>query len=84
MVISWFSIVWTSVKDEHPKREITAYFRFFFDKSQAAKNTNTVYGPDAVIANYAQFWSRRFRSDNYDVKTAPRSEGPIDEVIETI
>lgn len=45
---------------------------------------NTVYDPDAVIANYAQFWSRRFRSDNYDVKTAPRSEGPIDEVIETI
>jgi len=55
--------------------------QFFFDKSenasQAAENVNSVYGPDTVTANHAQFWFCRFRSDNFDVKDAPRSGRPI-------
>ena len=59
------------------KEKIRHILQFFFDKgenaSQAAENVNNVYGPDAVTANHAQFWFRRFRSGNFDVKDASRS-----------
>ena len=32
---------------------------------------NSVYSPDVVTAKRAQFWFRRFRSGNFDVKDAP-------------
>jgi len=59
------------------KEKIRHILQFFFDKgentSQAAENVNSVYGPDTVTANHAQFWFYRFRSgiDNFDVKDAP-------------
>jgi len=63
------------------KEKIRHILQFFFDKgenaSQAAENVNSVYGPDTVTANHAQFWFRRFRSGNFDVKDAPRSGRPI-------
>ncbi|GFS51636.1 hypothetical protein TNCV_550281 [Trichonephila clavipes] len=40
--------------------------------SQVAEIMNRVYGADAVIANYMQFWFRRFRSGIFVVKDAPR------------
>ncbi|GFX22194.1 histone-lysine N-methyltransferase SETMAR [Trichonephila clavipes] len=47
-----------------------------------------VYGANTVTANYVQFWFRRFRSDNFDVKHAPRTGRPvvnnIDKVTEII
>jgi len=62
------------------KEKIRHILQFFFDKSenvsQAAENVNGVYGPDTVTANHAQFWFRRFRSGNFDVKDA-RSERPF-------
>jgi len=62
------------------KEKIRHVLQFFFDKgenaSQAAENVNSV-GPDTVTANHAQFWFRRFRSGNFDVKDAPRSGRPI-------
>jgi len=63
------------------KETIRYILQFFFDKdenaSQTAENVNNVYGPDTVTANHAQFWFRRFRSGNLDVKDAPRSGRPI-------
>lgn len=63
------------------KEKIRYILQFFFDKgenaSQAAENVNSVYGPDTVTANHAQFWFRRFRSGNFDVKDAPRTGRPI-------
>ena len=63
------------------KEKIRHILQFFFDKgenaSQAAENVNSVYGPDTVTVNIAQFWFRRFRSGNFDVKDAPRSGRPI-------
>jgi len=64
------------------KKKIHYILQFFFDKgenaSQAAENMNSVYGPDTVTANHAQFWFCRFRSGNFDVKDAPRSGKPIE------
>ena len=41
------------------KEKICHILQFFFDKgenaSQAAENVNSVYGPDTVTANHAQF-----------------------------
>ncbi|GFU69718.1 histone-lysine N-methyltransferase SETMAR [Trichonephila clavipes] len=61
---------------------------FFFDKgknaSQVAEIANGVYGPDTATANYVQFWFRRFRSDIFDVKDAPRTGRPIVENVDKI
>ncbi|XP_018049927.1 PREDICTED: histone-lysine N-methyltransferase SETMAR-like [Atta colombica] len=63
------------------KEKIRHILQFFFDKdenaSQAAENVNSVYSPDTVTANHVQFWFRRFRSDNFHIKDAPRSGRPI-------
>ena len=74
------------------KEKIRYFLQFFFDKgenaSQAAEIVNSVYGPDTVTANHAQFWFRRFRSGNFDVKDAPRSGRPtvenVDEILEMV
>ncbi|CAK9819611.1 Histone-lysine N-methyltransferase SETMAR [Anthophora plagiata] len=62
------------------KEKIRYILQFFFDKgenaSQAAENVNSVYGPDTVTANYAQFWFRRFRSGIFDVKGGPLCRKP--------
>ncbi|KAG5321977.1 SETMR methyltransferase, partial [Acromyrmex heyeri] len=70
------------------KEKILHILQFFFDKgenaSQAAENVNSVYGPDTVTANHAQFWFRRFRSGNFDVKDASLSGRPIVENVDKI
>ncbi|KAG5344650.1 SETMR methyltransferase, partial [Acromyrmex charruanus] len=78
------------------KEKICHILQFFFNKgenaSQAAENVNSVYGPDTVhshvsdtvTANHAQFWFRRFRSGNFDVKDASRSGRPIVENVDKI
>ncbi|GFT25030.1 transmembrane channel-like protein 3 [Trichonephila clavipes] len=45
--------------------------------SQAAKIANGVYVAHTVIADYVQFWFRRFRSGIFDVKNAPRTGRPV-------
>ncbi|KAG5314825.1 SETMR methyltransferase, partial [Acromyrmex insinuator] len=68
------------------KEKIRHILQFFFDKgenaSQAAENVNSVYctGPGTVT----QFWFRRFRSGNFDVKDAPRSGRSIVENVDKI
>lgn len=70
------------------KEKIRYILQFFFDKgenaSQAAENVNSVYGPDTVTANYAQFWFRRFRSGIFDVKDAPRTGRPVVENVDKV
>lgn len=74
------------------KHKIRYILQFYFDKgenaSQAAENMNNVYGPDTVTANHAQYWFRRFRSGNFDVKDASRSGRPVvknvDKIMEMI
>ncbi|CAD6994021.1 unnamed protein product [Ceratitis capitata] len=70
------------------KEKRRSILQFFFDKgknaSQAAEIVNSVYGPDTVTVNHAQFWFRRFRSGNYDVKDAPRCGRPIVENVDKI
>lgn len=70
------------------KEKIRYILEFFFDKgenaSQAAENVNSVYGPDTVTANYAQFWFRRFRSGIFDVKDAPRTGRPVVENVDKV
>ncbi|GFV06144.1 histone-lysine N-methyltransferase SETMAR [Trichonephila clavipes] len=39
----------------------------------AAETVNGVYDADIVTANYVQLWFRRFRSDIFDAKDAPRT-----------
>ncbi|QQP37601.1 Histone-lysine N-methyltransferase SETMAR, partial [Caligus rogercresseyi] len=61
------------------KEKICHILQYFFDKgknaSQTAENVNT---------SHVQFWFRRFRSGNFDVKDAPRSGRPIVENINKI
>ncbi|GFX28382.1 histone-lysine N-methyltransferase SETMAR [Trichonephila clavipes] len=45
---------------------------------------NGVYGPDAVTANYVQFWFRRFRSGIFGVKDVPRTGRPVVENVDNI
>ncbi|GFW77682.1 histone-lysine N-methyltransferase SETMAR [Trichonephila clavipes] len=42
-----------------------------------AEIAHGVYGADTVIANYRQFWFRRFRSGIFDVKDAPHTGRPV-------
>lgn len=60
---------------------------FYFDKgknaSQVVENLNSVYGPDIGTVNHAEFWFRRFRSGNFDIKDAPRTRRPIMENVES-
>ncbi|GFX82999.1 histone-lysine N-methyltransferase SETMAR [Trichonephila clavipes] len=70
-------------------KEKTRYILlFFFDKgknaSQAAEIVHGVYGTDTVIANYVQFWFRRFRSGIFDGKDAPRTDRPTVENVDKI
>ncbi|GFT61945.1 histone-lysine N-methyltransferase SETMAR [Trichonephila clavipes] len=64
--------------------------KFFlqFDKSenasQVAEIANGVYGVYTVIANYVQFWFRRFRSGIFDVKAAPQAGRPVVENVDKI
>ncbi|GFT00060.1 histone-lysine N-methyltransferase SETMAR [Trichonephila clavipes] len=62
--------------------------KFFFGKSenasQVAEIANGVYGANTVTANYVQFWFRRFRSDIFDVKDAPRTGRPVVENVDKI
>ncbi|GFX50093.1 histone-lysine N-methyltransferase SETMAR [Trichonephila clavipes] len=52
---------------------------------RVAEIANGVYGADTVTANYAQFWFRRFRSNIFDVKDAPRTGRPVvDKITEII
>jgi len=70
------------------KEKIRHILQFFFDKgenaSQAAENVNSVYGPDTVTVNIAQFWFSRFHSGNFNIKDAPRSGRPIVENVDKI
>lgn len=70
------------------KEKIRYILQFFFDKgenaSQAAENVNSVYGPDTITVNHAQFWFRRFRSGNFDVKDASRSGRPVVQNVDKI
>ena len=54
------------------KEKIRYILQFFYDKGENARQTskivNGVYGDDTVTENYVQFWFRRFRSGNFDVK----------------
>ncbi|GFU01855.1 histone-lysine N-methyltransferase SETMAR [Trichonephila clavipes] len=69
-------------------KEKIRYILQFFDKgknaSQAAEIVHGVYGADTVTANYVQFWSRRSRSDIFDVKDAPRTGRPVVENVDKI
>lgn len=68
------------------KEKIRYILQFFYDKGENARQTskivNGVYGDDTVTENYVQFWFRRFRSGNFDVKDAPRTGRPV--VIESV
>ncbi|GFU20709.1 histone-lysine N-methyltransferase SETMAR [Trichonephila clavipes] len=76
------------LKLEVNKEKIWFFLQFFFDKgenaSQVAKSVNGVYGADTVIANYVQFWFRRFRSGIFDVKDAHRTSRPVVENVDKI
>ncbi|GFV84726.1 histone-lysine N-methyltransferase SETMAR [Trichonephila clavipes] len=70
------------------KEKIRYILQFFFDKgenaSQAAEIVKGVYGADTITANYVQLWFRRFRSDIFDVKDAPRTRRPVVENVDKI
>ncbi|GFT82471.1 histone-lysine N-methyltransferase SETMAR [Trichonephila clavipes] len=52
--------------------------------SQVAEIVNSFYGTDNVTANYVKFWFRRFRSDIFYVKDAPRTGRPVVENVDKI
>ncbi|GFW99013.1 histone-lysine N-methyltransferase SETMAR [Trichonephila clavipes] len=70
------------------KEKIRFLLQFFFNKgehaSQVAKIANGVYGADTVTANYVQFVFRRFCSDIFDVKDAPRTVRRVVENVDKI
>ncbi|GFU54218.1 histone-lysine N-methyltransferase SETMAR [Trichonephila clavipes] len=70
------------------KDTIRYMLHFFFDKgknaSQMAEIVNCAYGAVTVIANYVQFWFRRFRSSIFDVKDVPGNGRPVVENVDKI
>ncbi|GFT34903.1 histone-lysine N-methyltransferase SETMAR [Trichonephila clavipes] len=69
---------------EFPRTTIKFFFEKDENSSQVAEIPNGVHGPNAVTANYVQFWFRRFRSDIFDIKDAPRTGGPVVENVNKI
>ncbi|GFY32929.1 histone-lysine N-methyltransferase SETMAR [Trichonephila clavipes] len=73
---------------EANKEKIRYILQFLFDKgenaSQVAEIVNGVYAADTVTTNCVQFWFRRFRSGNLDVKDAPRKGRPVIENVDKI
>ncbi|GFU72310.1 histone-lysine N-methyltransferase SETMAR [Trichonephila clavipes] len=51
--------------------------RYILQAKMQERQLNGVYGADIVTANYVQLWFRRFRSDIFDVKGAPRTVSPV-------
>ncbi|GFV32267.1 transposable element Tcb2 transposase [Trichonephila clavipes] len=76
------------LKLEVNKEKIRFFLQFFFDKgentSQVTEIAHGVHGADTVIANYVQFWFRRFRSGIFDVKDTPRTGRSVVENIDKI
>lgn len=77
--------------DGHQQKESIPYFSFSSLKKNenwTTENVSSVYGIDIVGVNHLQFWFRRSRSGNFDVKVAPRSGRSIikniDKVMEII
>ncbi|GFU14146.1 histone-lysine N-methyltransferase SETMAR [Trichonephila clavipes] len=70
------------------KEKIQYILQFFLGKgenaSQGAEIVNGVYGFDTVIANYVQFWFRKFRSGIFDVKVAPHTGRTVIENVDKI
>ncbi|GFW00162.1 histone-lysine N-methyltransferase SETMAR [Trichonephila clavipes] len=70
------------------KEKLLFFLQFFFDKgenaTQVAEIAHVVYGADTVIANYVQFWFRRFRTGIFDVKDAFRIGRPVVENVDKI
>ncbi|XP_040575887.1 histone-lysine N-methyltransferase SETMAR-like [Lepeophtheirus salmonis] len=70
------------------KEKISHILQFYFDKgenaTQAAENVNSVYGPDTITDNDAQFWYIRFYSGIFDVKDVARSGRRIVENVDRI
>ena len=67
------SVSFAHVSKMNPCKEKIRYIlQFLFDKgenaSQAAESLNSVYGTETVTANHVQFWFRRFRCGNFEVK----------------
>lgn len=59
-------------------KKLSCILQFFFDKtSHSAEDVGSAYGSPALTVNLAHFWSRRFRSRNFDVKYAPGIETSI-------
>lgn len=56
--------------------KLSYILQFCFDEgeivTQAAKIMNGDYGPNTVMASYAQFWFRQFRIGIFDVKSSHR------------
>jgi len=77
----WYLLIQSKViaswKCEENKEEIRYILKFYYKKgknaTQAAKKICDVYGHDAVLVRVAQSWFKRFQSENFDVKDAPRS-----------
>ncbi|GFX31716.1 hypothetical protein TNCV_4082401 [Trichonephila clavipes] len=62
-----------SISREVSIKQFQIYARCQGEKaSQVADIVSGVYSADTVTANYVQVWFRRFCSDIFDVKVAPR------------
>jgi len=61
------------------KEKIRYILKFYYKKRTQAKKIYDIYGHDAVSVHIAQSWFKRFQSENFDVKDAPRSDRSITE-----
>ncbi|GFT78356.1 histone-lysine N-methyltransferase SETMAR [Trichonephila clavipes] len=64
------------------------FFHIYENASQVAEIENGVYSADTVIANYVQFWFRRFHLGIFDVKDTSHTGRPtfknVDKITEII
>ncbi|GFY12522.1 histone-lysine N-methyltransferase SETMAR [Trichonephila clavipes] len=78
-----YQLIWFSLKSDTSSRGMY-WVCNGENASQTAEILNDVYGTDTVIANYVQFWFRRFRSGNFDVKDAPHTGRPVVENVDKL
>lgn len=60
-----------SVKYENQQKKNTTNSKVFLqgeNESQVLENVNSFYGSNNVGVSHVQFWFRRYRSGNFDVK----------------
>lgn len=65
-------------KNEHFRHHLIFAFNRRLKATEAAREICEVYGEEAMPVRTAQYWFKRFKDGNFDIKDAARSGRPVE------